>query len=309
VLISICIPAYKQPITLKRVLDSIQQQTFRDFEVIISDDSPGDELKDVISNPQWNFPIRYFKNAPAKGSPGNWNAVVEYAQGDWIKIIHHDDWLSAPDSLSEFAQATIDNPLADFFFCQSWIFNHRINERHLYLTPVELTRKIADYPAALFSGNLIGAPSATMYKRSLKLEYDLRLIWLVDIEFYCRVINQYAVKYIEKPLVTTGAEQEHQLTATLFNNMKVEINEFFYCFNKFSKQFNAINVSLFRNKIIQLLVNYNVHSIAQIRDSGYSGKIPIFVRLYCFLSSIHRGLANRVLNKWNYLELKNYDYR
>ena len=40
ILISICIPAYKHPDFLKRLLDSISIQSFRDFEVIISDDSP-----------------------------------------------------------------------------------------------------------------------------------------------------------------------------------------------------------------------------------------------------------------------------
>ncbi|MFM2286235.1 MAG: hypothetical protein RLZZ543_1732, partial [Bacteroidota bacterium] len=227
----------------------------------------------------------------------------------WIKIIHHDDWLSSPESLQDFVQATQNNPQADFFFCQSWVFNHRINNKYFYTTPEKLTREIAHYPAALFNGNLIGAPSATMYKKSLKLEYDVQLIWLVDIEFYFRVINNYSIHYIEKPLIISGAEQEHQLTATLVNNEKVEVEEFFYCFNKLANQLNALNISIFRNKIIQLLNDYQIQSISQIRATGYSGKIPIFVRLYCLMSSFHHGLSNRIINKWNYLELKNYDHR
>lgn len=38
-LLSICIPAYERPALLKRLLDSIAKQVFKDFEVIITDDS------------------------------------------------------------------------------------------------------------------------------------------------------------------------------------------------------------------------------------------------------------------------------
>jgi GT2 family glycosyltransferase len=45
-LISICIPAFKRTDFLKRLLDSIAVQTFRDYEVVLSDDSPGEEVRD-----------------------------------------------------------------------------------------------------------------------------------------------------------------------------------------------------------------------------------------------------------------------
>ena len=45
-LISICIPAYKNTSFLKRLLESLLQQTYTHFEVILSDDSPDDTVKD-----------------------------------------------------------------------------------------------------------------------------------------------------------------------------------------------------------------------------------------------------------------------
>jgi glycosyltransferase involved in cell wall biosynthesis len=43
-LISICIPAYKRTEFLQRLLDSIDIQTFKNFEVIVTDDSPGNDV-------------------------------------------------------------------------------------------------------------------------------------------------------------------------------------------------------------------------------------------------------------------------
>src|SRR3954463_15956410 len=47
-LISICIPAYKKPQYVVRCLESILKQDYTSVEVIISDDSPDEDIKQVI---------------------------------------------------------------------------------------------------------------------------------------------------------------------------------------------------------------------------------------------------------------------
>ena len=106
VFISICIPAYKHIEYLKRLLDSIVIQTFRDFEVVITDDSPGNEVAVLVDKYRQELKIVYKKNNPISGSPGNWNQAILNASGDWIKIMHDDDWFSSPSSLELFAKST-----------------------------------------------------------------------------------------------------------------------------------------------------------------------------------------------------------
>jgi len=45
--ISICIPAYKNVGFLERLLHSISIQSFADYEVVITDDSPDDSVKNL----------------------------------------------------------------------------------------------------------------------------------------------------------------------------------------------------------------------------------------------------------------------
>lgn len=113
---SICIPAYKNAAYLGRLLDSIALQTFRDFEVIISDDSPDDALLQLIEPYKAKFPIFYQKNIIALGTPENWNQSIRQANGKWIKLMHDDDWFSGETSLQLFADAAISNPSKDFIF-------------------------------------------------------------------------------------------------------------------------------------------------------------------------------------------------
>ena len=108
VLFSICIPAYKRPENIDRLLSSILIQTFNDYEVIITDDSGDDSLKDVLEKYS-NLPIKYFRNEKPLGTPANWNYSISLAKGEWIKIMHEDDWFADERSLAFFAEATSKN--------------------------------------------------------------------------------------------------------------------------------------------------------------------------------------------------------
>ena len=106
--ISVCIPSFQRVEYLERLLTSIRQQTYGHFEVVLSDDSPDDSVKDLLKK-YTDLPIRYFHNIPAAGTPMNWNLAIEKAKGDWIKIMHDDDWFSSPGSLERFANEALES--------------------------------------------------------------------------------------------------------------------------------------------------------------------------------------------------------
>ena len=72
--ISICIPAYKRAQHLKRLLESIADQDYRDFEVILTDDSPDNEVAGLCNEYTDKFPLTYHRNPSALGTPANWNS-------------------------------------------------------------------------------------------------------------------------------------------------------------------------------------------------------------------------------------------
>ena len=115
--VSICIPTYEAPISLVRLLDSILMQSFQDFEIIISDDSRDDSIARLLHS----FPdqrIRYYHNPIPLGSPENWNHAVHLAIGDYIKIMHHDDWFNSRLSLERMISVMKEKD-ADMLFVQS----------------------------------------------------------------------------------------------------------------------------------------------------------------------------------------------
>src|ERR1044072_4054338 len=97
IFISICIPAYKNVDFLKRLLDSIAIQTYSNYEIIICDDSPDESVAEFIKSRSVLKNIRYHRNVSSLGTPENWNECIRRANGEWIKIMHDDDWFAEPD--------------------------------------------------------------------------------------------------------------------------------------------------------------------------------------------------------------------
>ena len=220
--ISICIPAYKRPENVENLLRSIEIQTFTDFEVIITDDSPDDSLKSLIQNFP-NLPISYFRNQPALGTPANWNAGITRARGTWIKLMHDDDWFASEKALEEFAQATTSE--------KKFIFSNYINvfeetgRKETKLFPVGRGAKIIQNPLLLLAQNIIGPPSVTMIHKTIVEQYDTFMKWRVDIDFYIRLLLQEKDFYaINMPLVNVGISPS-QVTNSCIDKPEVELPE------------------------------------------------------------------------------------
>ena len=89
--VSILVPAFR-PDWLDTAIASALAQTHADIEVLVSDDSAGDAVAQVMS--KWAEPrVRYFKN-PNRGEPGaNRNHLIDQAEGEYLKFLFDDDFL------------------------------------------------------------------------------------------------------------------------------------------------------------------------------------------------------------------------
>ena len=272
--VSICIPAFNQTKYLKKTLDSILIQTYRNYEIIITDDSSNNNVKKLIDRYNFKGRRKYFKNKVAKGSPENWNKSVGYATGEYIKILHHDDWFTKKDSLNKFVDLLDNNPKADFAFSATLPI-HTISEKQI--------RSLRKNGEVLFLGNFIGAPSATIYKRSINLKYDRNLKWFVDVDFYIKVFAKNShFAYSPEPLINVTADAAHQVTKQCLNNKEVELFESIYLYGKIKN--NRIRIKYFLN-LFYLIKKYQIFSINDIPKKDKL-IIPIEIKMAIKLNKI-----------------------
>jgi glycosyltransferase involved in cell wall biosynthesis len=269
--ISICIPAYKRIQYLKRLLNSITIQSFTDFEVIITDDSPSADVNDLVDQYKNKFQINYYRNPVPLGTPENWNESIRRAKGKWIKLMHDDDWFANEDSLLVFANATKQNSCLSFFYsAYTNIFEDDRQSATVYLNSFR-KRKFEQNPVTLFSRNVVGPPSVTLVKNDKLTWYDNKIKWVVDIDFYIRYLKKNLSFYIDQPLINVGINKG-QVTQSSFRVANIEIPESFYLFSKIG--INNLKDILVYDGWWRLIRNLRVTSLGKVGESGYKEEVP-----------------------------------
>jgi glycosyltransferase involved in cell wall biosynthesis len=278
--VSICIPAYGQPEKIERALKSVFEQTFEDFEVIITDDTPDESVFNIVKNFD-DKKIKYYKNQERKGSPENWNVCLEHVRGEYIKFLHHDDWFFNKDSLSGFIKMLDNNHNVDIAFCASANYNADETIKYIYYPPAVKLNKLRKNYLFLFSGNIIGAPSATIYRSRVSQKFDRNLKWLVDIDFYLRILSENHEFVSNKdPLISIETGSEKQVTHLCQDNKCVELFEYIYMYSKYRQTMKFAQTRF----LCHLLCLYGIKSKKEIKALGVDLPKNIFFDLTIFLN-------------------------
>ena len=271
--LSICIPAYKRIDYLKRLLDSIALQDYQDFEVVVADDSPDDFVRMLCAEYENKFRLQYFKNSVNLGTPENWNAAITKASGEWIKLMHDDDWFYDTSSLGKFAAVAKEKGDGLIFSAYQNIFLDE-NRSELVFPPAFRMKLLAKDPATLLSRNIIGPPSVIMHPNNGKFSYDKKTKWVVDIDFYIRFLGSSTFHYVPDVLINVGMSQE-QVTASCSRVPDVEIPENLYLMNKLG--WNILRNLWVYDSLWRLLRNFKVRSVEDLRSNGYTDNVPAFI--------------------------------
>ncbi len=175
-LVSIVIPAYN-PRFFDQALLSALAQTYENVEIIVCDDSPGDEIRDIVASfKEPAHPVRYLKNPQRLGLQGNLLRCVEEARGEFIKVLCDDDRLFAP-SIALQAQALMDHADASVVFalrllCDAGNFILPPRVDNCRFSPNDALLK-GDDMLAIFEStptNFVGNFSSTLMRRADVLE-------------------------------------------------------------------------------------------------------------------------------------------
>lgn len=112
------LPVYNGQKHLAESLESILAQTYRDFELIISDNASTDRTADICRQFAARDPrIRYDRLERNIGAAGNFNRLIEMGSGELFKWVAHDD-LYDPDYLRACVKLLDDHPEAVLAFAR-----------------------------------------------------------------------------------------------------------------------------------------------------------------------------------------------
>lgn len=183
--ISICTPVHKMNYELSEkflveLLSSLLYQTFKDFEVVISDQSDTDELKNICKVFSKVLNVKYIKNIRGLNTTAdNVNMAISNATGEIVKILFVDDFFVEQTGLQEIWDAFQANP------DKMWLIAGYVNcseDKEFFLY-----RNLAKFDNPVPNGqNMTGNPSTYAVRREYALEMDENLLFVVDEEYFER---------------------------------------------------------------------------------------------------------------------------
>ncbi len=197
-IVSVVIPTYNAISYLPKTLESVLNQTFTDFEVIIIDDGSSDNTQEWISNlvdPRIKT-IRQTNQGVAVAR----NTGIAVALGDYIAFLDSDD-LWKPTKLEQQVQCLEANP--DVGLVNTWIEN--IDEQGNSLAIVPAPEAEGKVWSQIIEENVILCGSVPMIRR-LCFEsigkFDPNLLSAEDWDMWIRLAANYAFALIREPLVS-----------------------------------------------------------------------------------------------------------
>ena len=197
-LVSIIIPTYNRADKLNRCLKSLEQQTCKNFEVIICDDGSTDHTRDVVELYKGKLDLIYNYDTNFGGPAKPRNKGLQSAKGQFIAFLDSDDWWY-PSKLEVSLRY-----LKDFD-----IVYHDLDK---YVTDeikkgIEHARPVKEdvFKDLLINGNALNNSSVVIRKSIVeKVGYfseDINLIAVEDADYWIRVAKVTAkFKYIPQAL-------------------------------------------------------------------------------------------------------------
>jgi len=221
---SIVIPTYEYkglaPVLLNKLLGSISEQTFTDYEIIVSDHSKSDLVKNFLNEKWSNLPIFYYKNERGVGNSSiNMNEGIKLSNGEFIKIMHMDDWFCNPQTLKLINESITKE------YNKKWGgvgFNHYYEERNVierYITP-HINPNIR---------TLLGCPSVSFFINDDNF-FDEELIIINDSDMHIRLGKKYGDPILINEYCVTVRMSDNQVSNQVTKEQHT--NEIMYYKNK-----------------------------------------------------------------------------
>ena len=176
---SVTIPTYKN-VFLKETIDSVLEQEYKDFEIIIVNDASPYDIDSIVSSYK-DSRIKYYtnkRNCGAKNVVDNWNICLSKACGDYIMCIGDDDKIT-PNCLHDFANYIERYPLIDIFHAGTEI----IDDKSYHITTLNIRPEWESVISFIYSAQNSGLGSYLFKTSTLKKNggfYKLPYGWASD---------------------------------------------------------------------------------------------------------------------------------
>jgi glycosyltransferase involved in cell wall biosynthesis len=213
--ISVIVPNYNHAKYLKQRLDSVLNQTYKDFELLVLDDNSADNSRKIVDDYAKRFPeiIRYYNEINSGSASKQWDYGVSKSHGEYIWIAESDDF-AEPEFLEKTSSILSGNDNVGLVYCNSRIIDDLKKTEYFTSGWKKNLRKnkwAIDYfnngkreiSECLYRQNTINNVSGVLFRKSKYIEAGLAdhsIRYCGDWYLYIRILLISDIAYISLPL-------------------------------------------------------------------------------------------------------------
>ncbi len=203
--VSIIVPAYNRGYIIRDVLQSILNQTYTEFELLVVDDASADQTKEVVCAIA-DDRIVYHRLEQNGGPSAARNYGIRKARYDYIAFGDSDDFWH-PDKLCRQMEVLTGSG-EDTGFCYHKI-RYQMGENQYAILPSEnipAEKKSGDIFAQLLEDNMVDCPSLLVWRQCLMEAggFDTDLKALEDYDLALRMAKRYQAAFIDAVLLESS---------------------------------------------------------------------------------------------------------
>ena len=190
--VSVVIPTIGRP-TLERAVESVINQTFCNWELIIVNDNKNNPVELNVDNPQ----IKFFENEKTSGANGARNTGIKKSTGEYIAFLDDDDKWHKYKLEQQIKMMESNGNILSYTGIN--IIEGKNIPRYVYRS------KFISPKLTLFFHNYIGTTSTIVTRKDAlnKIDgFDERLNSVQDYDLYLRLIDLGNISGINSPLLT-----------------------------------------------------------------------------------------------------------
>ena len=259
---SVMICCYNSERYLSETLDSVVNQTYKNWEIVAINDGSIDSTEKILMSYKNNgIPITYYKQKN-QGFASARNKALELAKGDWIAIIDHDD-ICMPSRLEVQANHIKTNPDAKLFFADTIHFSDaepEIRRQFDRINPYELNLRAEKAMNNLLIHGCFIDTESVVYNKKAALSvgaFNTAYKYIVDFDFFLRMSSKYNM-FAGPEIISKWRIHNQQATqimgSILHDERKKMFKKYFFFKGVTNKARLAMVFNLIKNYVKELLI-------------------------------------------------------
>lgn len=291
-IVSIIIPTYNRAHLIKRSINSILNQTYTNFELIVVDDGSTDNTKEIV-NDYNDQRIKYIAHETNIGASAAMNTGIKNSSSDFIAFQGSDDeWY--PEKLEKEIKVFNDSSSkVGVVYSGIWSIE---NNKKIFKPNPNISKKEGKIYSELLKGNFING--LCTIRKVCFTEcglFDENLLGLEDWELFIRIAKKYEFRYVNEPLIIAHNAEGNISSDFLkiFKARKLILEKHFYEFSK-DKKILARNYAIL-GSILYLSGEKKFSRKYFIKAIKSDYKNPNYTLIY-LLSFFGENLYNKILN-------------